>query len=95
MTWRPFRQDPSLISRKENALASRRVRTQPWSRIPSIGEAAFRAWLTSVRCMRRNFCSRSQLLQAVANLEKRTQLSHACCGQADCIPMAAQGMNFP
>src|SRR6218665_3264008 len=51
MTWTPLREEPSLSSMKENALASRRVRTQPWRRIESAGCVALRASLTSVRDM--------------------------------------------
>src|SRR6478736_118328 len=51
MTCRPLREEPSLSSMKENALASRRVRTQPWRRIESAGCVALRASLTSVRDM--------------------------------------------
>src|SRR5471032_891290 len=51
MTWMPFRQEPSLSSRNENVFASRRVRTQPWRRIGSIGAAALSASLMRVRGM--------------------------------------------
>src|SRR6188474_2015950 len=51
MTCRPLRQEPSLSSMKENAFASRRVRTQPCRRIESVGCVALRASLTSVRDM--------------------------------------------
>src|SRR6478735_9185295 len=51
MTCRPLRQEPSLSSMKENAFASRRVRTQPCRRIESAGWVALRASLTSVRDM--------------------------------------------
>jgi len=41
-----------LISRKENPLESRRVRTHPLTRMLSISVARFKAALMSVRCMR-------------------------------------------
>src|SRR5258708_24667155 len=55
MTCRPLRQEPSLSSMKEKALASRRVGTQPWRRMASIGRAALRASLTRMRGMGK-FC---------------------------------------
>src|SRR4051812_37105892 len=47
----PFRQEPSLSSRKEKVLASRRVRTQPCRKRASFGAAALSASLMRVRDM--------------------------------------------
>src|SRR5882672_844346 len=58
MTCTPFRQEPSLSSMNERALASRRVRTQPWRKMVSAGAAALRASLTRVRSIGGSFVSR-------------------------------------
>lgn len=47
-TWREATLEPSLISRKENALESRRVRTQPCTSMSGISASLDRACFTNV-----------------------------------------------
>jgi len=68
ITCMPLREEPSFSSRNEKAFASRRVRTQPWSKMESAAVAALRASLTRVRAI--IFAKTKPCRTGDANLEK-------------------------
>src|SRR4030095_6385586 len=71
-TWRFFKDEPSLISRNDSPLESRRVRTQPFTKIWSIAAGLRKASLTHVRRIRLASCHTSQQLRGVSHVSCKT-----------------------